>query len=263
MKKLLIFGFLFSLVSAQHLSQNWSEGTAYVLPHGRWEVGLFQPLKVGYSPSTEITVHPLAMFVMPNASIKHVWKRQPQATWASVHSAYYPTPLLNMLAKEGTGGLVSPEFEFPAAILLYNELRVSRPINDKVLMTGKTGLGLGKAFGDLDERTTIDFPLIYQRLSPLYNGAYLRIGADFVISIAKKWELHLDDDLFLMANKDATIGFEHKGLLVWKKSDRFRATVGYKVVFGQYPFGNQWNLIPPYIPLLPIWVPLFDFQWGW
>lgn len=263
MRRIIIFIFLFSVGSAQQLSQIWSEGSAYVLPHGRWEVGLFQPLKYGYSPATEITVHPLVMFVMPNVSLKHVWKRQVNATWSSVHSAYYPTPLLNMVAREGTGGLVSPEFEFPAAILLYNEIRISQPLNDRVLMTGKVGIGLGKAFGDLDDRTTIDFPLIFQRLSPLYNGVYLRMGTDFVMSIAKNLEIQLDDDLFVMANQDEALGFEHKGLLVWKKSDHFKATVGYKVVFGQYPFGHQWNIMPPRIQLLPVWIPLFDFQWGW
>ena len=262
MKKMILF-VLLSAITAQQVSQNWSDGTAYVTPHGRWETGLFQPLKYGYSPSTELSAHPLAMAVIPNITVKHVWKVQLNATWASVHSLYYPTPLLNMLAKEGTGGLISPEFEIPPAVIIANELRVSRPINDRVIMTGKTGLALGLVFGDLDERTTIDFAVAYQRLSPLYDGAYIRIGADFDIVLTDHISLLLDDDLFLIKNSDATLGLEHKGLIKWSKSARFKAMIGYKVVFGQYPFGNQWNIMPAYIPLLPTWIPLFDFQWGW
>ncbi len=248
---------------SQHVSQNWSEGLAYVIPESRWEVGLFQPVKYGFSSTTEISIHPLAMIKLPNVRVKHVWKKQINATWSSVHGLYYPTPLLNFIAREGTGGLVSPEIEFPAAILSYNEARVTRPLSDNVFLTGKSGLGIGLAFGELDDRSTVDFPLIYQRLSALYNGFYLRIGADIQYQLSEKLLLIVDDDLFIMANSNETIGFEHKGLVVWNKSDRFSLTVGYKVVFGQYPFGPQWNIMPPHIQLLPVWIPLFDMQWGW
>lgn len=271
MRKIIFLSCLFVFLSAKEIAQPWSTGSAYVTPHHRWEIGLFQPLKYGLAPGLEVATHPLAMAVIPNLTIKRTLNLPATGVWATVHSLTYPTPLMNMLAREGTGGLVSPEFEFPAAVIFYNEIRVSRTIKKNILMTSKVGLALGKTFGDLDNRTTIDFPLIFQRLSPLYDGAYLRIGADlefkklniFGWRLSDRWQLLLDDDLFLIAGKEHRIGLEHKGLLIWNKTEKFRFTVGYKIVFGQYPFGTQWNIMPPHIQLLPVWLPLFDIQWAW
>ena len=46
--------------------------------------------------------------------------------------------------------------------------------------------------------------------------------------------------------------FEHKGLMVWTKSRKFRIHFGYKLIAGEYPFGAQAHLFP-----------FLDFQFGW
>jgi len=48
------------------------------------------------------------------------------------------------------------------------------------------------------------------------------------------------------------MAFEHKGLLSWQKSHRFQFCLGYKLCYGQYPFGSQWHLLGP----------LLDLQWA-
>lgn len=247
------------------LGQNkaWTDGTAFTLPAGSWTTGVFQPLKYGYSNTTELAAHPLLMPVIPNFSIKHQWRIDGNSAWSSVHSIYFPAPLLNKLAREGTGGIVSPEFEFPAMVMLYNEGLVTKEVNRWLRWTGKFGVALGAAFGDLDPLSTIDAPVVYQRLSAVYKGWYLRLGDDFEFRISPTLSILLDDDIFIMPKEGERFGFEHKGLLIWNRSPGFRTVVGYKIVYGQYPFGGQWNLIPPRIQLLPVWVPLFDFQWRW
>ena len=47
--------------------------------------------------------------------------------------------------------------------------------------------------------------------------------------------------------------FEHKGLVIWNKSNRVQLCIGYKACYGEYPFGTQWHLLAP----------LLDVQWGW
>jgi len=46
--------------------------------------------------------------------------------------------------------------------------------------------------------------------------------------------------------------FEHKMLLVWSKSQKFRFLIGYKLIAGEYPFGAQAHLLPA-----------LDVQFGW
>ncbi len=59
------------------------------------------------------------------------------------------------------------------------------------------------------------------------------------------------DLLYYLASDE--MAFEHKGLLLWNKSQRFQLCLGYKLTFGEYPFGTQWHLLGP----------LVDLQWAW
>jgi hypothetical protein len=63
----------------------------------------------------------------------------------------------------------------------------------------------------------------------------------------------MDVDLFFYPNADEDFAFEHKGLVLWNKSNGFQFCAGYKLTFGKYPFGTQWHLFTP----------IFDVQWGW
>jgi hypothetical protein len=61
----------------------------------------------------------------------------------------------------------------------------------------------------------------------------------------------LDVDVQLLPGWESDFFLEHKSLFLWSKNDRIRISLGYKVVYGHYPFGFQWHLFP-----------LFDVQWG-
>jgi hypothetical protein len=251
----LVAGFLYG-------ADPWTDGTARVLPQGRWEVGLFQPLRYGFAAGQELAVHPLIFLKLPNVAYQRVWK-EGERTLSSRHLVIYPTPLLNTVAKEGIGGIVSPEFQFPAMIALYNDLLCTRQITETIRFTGKAGLGFAVRFGELDDRTTIDLPLVFQRLAVFYNGWLVRFGGDLTGPVTGRWHYWIDCDLFLIPGAEENLGFEHKGLLLWHKSDRFRVAVGYKLVYGEYPYGTQWHLLPPRLPGFPLWIPLFDLQWAW
>ena len=50
--------------------QNWKSHSAKILPKKRFEVGLFQPFRYGYSETLEYSTYPLWFFVMPNMTLK-------------------------------------------------------------------------------------------------------------------------------------------------------------------------------------------------
>ena len=231
---------------------NWSSGTAYSLPAGRIEVGMFQPLRYGLSESLEMSIHPLVGILMPNFSLKWSHNRFGGFTFATRHSLTYPTFLLRTISKEGIGGMISPEFEIPHMLSLYNEVLLSKQIAGGHFFTGKAGINLAIKSGTLDERTTIDLPLVFPRLAVFYHGYNFRVGGDLQGKLIQSWNYLVDADVFLTPNAQENFAFEHKGLFLWNKSHRFQLCIGYKLTYGEYPFGTQWHLL----------IPLFDFQWA-
>ena len=184
------------------------------------------------------------MFFIPNLSIQ---KRHP--SWAGLavvsrHSLVVPTPLLKMVTKKGVGGLISPEFDIPFMVALKNEVQLKRTLNDRWDITGKTGLTLAYSSEELDERTTIDLPVVFQRLGVFYNGYGANFGLDFTGTLSPKLSILTDFDVLLLPVFKETFAFEHKFLLTWALSDRTNIQVGYKLVYGEYPFGAQWHLLP-------------------
>lgn len=247
----------FTTLSAGELTEgelrNWSSGTAYLLPAGRLEAGLFQPVRYGFSESLEFSAHPLVCILMPNFSLKWSHNQHGGLTFTTLHNVYYPTPLLRTLAKEGIGGMISPEFHIPQMVSFYNEILLSTSLSGSFLFTAKAGVSFAIKSGELDERTTIDLPLVFPRLAVYYHGYGFRIGIDLQGKITRRWNYLLDSDLFLIPAAEENMAFEHKGLVLWNKSQRFQLCIGYKLVYGKYPFGTQWHLL----------FPIFDFQWAW
>ena len=135
------------------------------------------------------------------------------------------------------------------------------------------GLDLGITLGDLDPRSNIDLPLVYHRLGIFYNKWGIHTGLDVQKNLTEKIRVLVDLDLRLLPgladiqiNPDLAklmgdYSLEHKLLLIWNKSDRFRIMTGYKFVKGTYPYGSDMRLLP-YIPMMEKWVPIIELQWA-
>ena len=240
----------------------WSSGTAYSLPKGQWETGLFQPVRYGLNDDQDIVLHPFFALKLPNLVFKKTWTEKNSWTIASRHGFYYPTPLLQSITGAGKFKIVAPQFEFPTLIGLTNEILATRSVGTGQL-PGKAGLLLGLGGGDLDPLSTIDIPLVYPRLAVYYNGWGLRLGSDYVAPIKGRWSGFVDGDVFLYPGSSSALFFETKVLLIWTKSSRLRLMVGYKLTYGKYPFGSHWQILPPKLPTFPGGWPLIDIQITW
>ena len=270
MKKIIFSFIIASLVFGE--TKKWDAQSAYLLPQKRWEMGLFQPFRYGYSESIEYSVHPLWFFVMPNFSLKISQGDFAGFTSASQYKMVYPTPFLNMIAKKGIPGIIAPEFQMPPMLGLSASWLMSKNMAG-VNLTLNGGLDLGFAFGDLDTRSTIDIPLVYHRLGVYYNKWGIHTGLDVQKNLTQKFTVLFDLDLkFLPGLAEVQIdpdvsklmgeySLEHKFLLIWNKSENFRVLTGYKFVMGEYPYGSDMHLLP-YIPMAETWVPIIEFQWA-
>ena len=192
MKKIIFCFIIASLVFGE--TKKWDAHSAYLLPQKRWEMGLFQPFRYGYSETIEYSVHPLWFFVMPNFSLKKSQSDFAGFTSASQYKIVYPTPFLNMIAKEGIMGIIAPDFQMPPMLGLSASWLMSKNMSG-VDLTLKGGLDLGFAFGDLDTRSTIDIPLVYHRLGVYYNKWSIHTGLDIQKNLTQKFTVLFDLDI--------------------------------------------------------------------
>ena len=59
-----------------------------------------------------------------------------------------------------------------------------------------------------------------------------------------------DIDLIFLPEED--IFLEHKLLWNYQFSNKYTLSTGYKMTYGNYPYGNQWDFFP-----------LIDLSWRW
>ena len=268
----IILALTFSRNLVLSMSGSWNANSASILENKKWEVGLFQPFRYGYSETMEYSVHPIGFFVMPNISFKKKEKDWINFKAASSLSLRYPTPLLNMLSRKGIGGLLDPNLNLPPMLGVSYSWIMSKPLKYFDL-TITNGLDFGLVYGSLKKSSTIDLPLVFHRLSVFNNGWGYHGGIDIQKPLLKNFSVLIDLDLLLLPNLDkaqsnpsfenmrGNYSLEHKFLLSWSKSKQFRVTTGYKLVHAEFPFGKQTRLLP-YLPLIEKWIPIVELQWS-
>ena len=258
MKKIVL---LFTLYNAMFSNNKiWNSHSAHTLEQGRVEIGLFQPLRYGYNQFTEFSVHPGWFFLIPNFEIKESRIDFYKFKTATSYKVIYPTPLLNMLAKEGIGGIIAPQHKMPSMFTFSGTLIGSREFGG-VEISLNAGLDLGLVFGELNPNSTIDLPLVYHRLGVLYNGWGIHSGVDFQKDVKGNFDIFLDFDILALPGYEGVFSFENKILISWYKSEKLKLMTGYKFVAGEYPYGSDARILP-YIPVLETWVPIIELQWA-
>ncbi len=138
-------------------TRRFSPGTAYTLPAGRFEVGLFGPLRWGLSDDLELSAHPLWFFTWPAVTAKKQLYHGGRLTVATSHSLEIPTPFLRLIQVEGTGGIIPTDNELPWFLMTDERVLLTveaLPGHDVTWFLGFTIAGhLGEMRLD-----TIDYP---------------------------------------------------------------------------------------------------------
>ncbi len=221
-----------------------SSESAHLLEKGDREIGLFQPLRWGHSENIELSTHPLLMFTMPNLSIKI---RHEKYGTTSRHRFIYPTPLMIFFQKKGKFGLITPEAdvgEVPHIFAFQNEIFKSISL-DKTLLTFKGGFSfaLGLLYEEkLDERLSVDLPIIYPGMGAYFNGYKFNLGVDARHHFSDKISVLLDGDAVIIPTED--IFLESKLLGEYQLNNQWGILLGAKLTYGNYPFGKQTRLLP-------------------
>ena len=214
---------------------------AKTMGDGRFKVGIFSPLEYGVNDDLDISFAPLGEFIMPNVGLKKRWFNT-NLTISTIHQIIYPTIMLDIISRRGTGGVLPDTFKPNYMLNIDNGLLITYTIKQ-----------LDTTFKIRHETTinpntnmpTIDYPIIYNRTIS-YSGIDLfNLGIDIDYNMGYFGFL-VDFDLFLLNNGYKI--YEHKSYIVYDK----RFLLGYKYFLGQMPYGDDSKLFL-----------LIDYIWNW
>jgi len=238
---------------AQDADRHWTAGTAWTLPAGRWEDGLFAHYRRGLTDKLELQLNPLLGQLMPHVNIKvrrNDWRGWERSYRYGILS---PTPLMRLFRREGTGGIfpVDPDLgAIPWMVRLRQEALLSR-LGVSGITTLKAGISIAMGGGKLDSRYQLELPVLYPRLALFHQGIQFNFSAGQSQYFSDKFSLWTDLGLILTPGYVDPFAWEHKSLVYWLPGSRLRFAAGYKLVYGKYPMGTLWHLLP-----------LFDIQLG-
>ncbi len=231
-----LFIFLFFMEAGHHsFSQGlWKLGTAATLPAHHYEVGFYQPARVGLTNKLELAANPPFFLVYPDLSLKKQW-------WSRIimvatrHKISYTTQALKIAQTYSLDDWFPDDVSIPHMAILDNILMLSREFKMcrccpyVYLATFKLGLQKGLP-APADSLPLSDRPLLHHRSIPL-NGHYLwNAGLDFEGQMAPRFNFSVDADYF----RDFSSGIqaiEHKGAVIWKVKPNMAVFGGYKFVY--------------------------------
>lgn len=251
LKQLLFFAIIFCsanlLAQESTLLSKWSYNTAYLMESGKWESGLLQPFRYGINDKIEIRSNVLIMPFIPNAGVLISQGLKNEISFASEHSLSVPTPFLNFFSRQGTGGLISSEFDFSFILSVYNAFLVSKQITKKTLITGKVGYAFAIRSEKPDPNSTIDLPVFYSRMAHIYEESSIRPGLTVKGQLGNKWFWEEGVQTFFITRPENNFFFENTGTLMWAVGGSWRIRGGYILAFGKYPYETpKWQFWPTF-----------------
>jgi hypothetical protein len=228
----------------KNLSGKWSNNTAFLIPAGKWESGIFQSFRYGINKSIELKSNAIIIPVLPNAGVKIALGKAKEFLFASEHLLSFPSMFLNIVSFKGVGGLISPQYSFPFIMSFSNSVIVSRYVTPGSVISANIGLALPLRSNKPDYQSTIDIPFIYQRMAHCYEGISVRTGISIKGTITGKLFFEEGVRMFLITRGNDNLFFENSGSVLWAAGKSLRINAGYMLSWGKYPFGNHLQMWP-------------------
>jgi hypothetical protein len=252
----LLIGLWAPVAQAEAPRRAWSADTADLLPEGRTEIGLFGPARQGLSSDVELQAHPLWFFVAPHFGAKLHLVSDDSWSVSSRHTLSYPSVLLGLLSREGTGGVLPVETEVPHIINLTQDVVATLALREDQRLSFRAGLRLALSSGE-STLPTIDVPVVYPRTAAWHEGFATEVGIAWSGRVYSALFGGVSIDLFLVPGGEDSEDSWHYAAevtphLTWRITESWALMGGAKIVQGTYPFGEQSHVLP-----------LVDVTFGW
>jgi hypothetical protein len=228
-----------------------THGTADILDAGEWEIGLYAPLRRGFSGGWEISLHPLTALASPNVAVKKQWVDGGDWSLTSRHSLHFPARLLRALAREGTGGILVADATIPTIAATDHRLLASTQLGESTMLSLSARVLLGLEFGD-SQWPSLDMPIAYPRTAAYQDTAAFAAGIQLDGPIWKSLNYRWATTVWALPFSEGRWAAESKTALPWRPNDSFTAQLSLTGTLADYPYGTDWHLLPG-----------FDFIWSW
>jgi hypothetical protein len=214
------------------------------VPEGRFEIALFGNSRYGVTERLELALHPVVFFALPHVEAKlRLWQR---GAWsAAVRSRLsYPTSFLNLVSKEGAGGLLPATTDVPQAVQLEADGIASLAFYDQ-LASLAVGLAVAPR-APSDDLPLLDFPFLYPRFAPLYTWGVPRL--DLNVEGRVVGGLHYDVGfrayLLLLNEVEGEYAFEQALSSEYRFGERVAVELGVRTALARYPVGTRMHFLP-------------------
>ncbi len=229
---------------AQAKSTTWSSDTALTLPKGRWEIGLFHGAHWGVHRDVQLSVSPVAFFILPHLEAKVRWFHTARWHLATKHRLSCPTVFLKIFAREGDLGLLPANTKVPVAFGIDTDVLVTAEWWAGQLVTLKAGIVFAPRLTDGSDLPLLDFPFLYNRFAALKTTATGRAGLSFEGQIVRQLAYKVDFEAFLLPVIPGGYTVEVGAVLRWRPSDWFSLSAGCRLSYGRYPVGDRFHYLP-------------------
>ncbi len=229
----------------------WTSGTASTVAEGRWEMGVFGPLRYGLNDHVEVSTHPGWDLIAPNVRAKIRWVNTDTWEVATTHALTYPTMLLRTLSRSGAGGVLPATAKVPQAVVLDDAVIATAKVAGGLRVSMQAGLLVAPRFGD-SHMPTIDFPFVYPRTAALHSWgtpyAGIQLQRHFRGDGPRQEDLNmlgaeLDMQTFWMPEA-GDMALEISGKAFLDLTARTRVQLGFLFSVGSYPFGWDTRTLP-------------------
>ena len=256
------FNFIQFIFIAVSLTLHGQESTSFkpfgqhsdLLAKGDMRYSLFTKGEYGISDKLTIRLHPLWIFMAPSIDVKWQWKKSEKRSVSFVHGISSPTPGMSLFAMEGTGGLISPEFDIPFMLSVRNGMISTWKLKNEHRVTSELGVEFALLNDKLQPGSSIDLPIISPRNAVYYKNFGIDAGLTAEGKILGRIDYYSKVQGFIFPaetseyeqeyGKTGKIFGEATALIFWNISKKCKFGLGTKLCYGEYPFGNQWHLLP-------------------
>lgn len=229
----------------------WAAHSALTTAARRLELGVFSQGSYGVSDRLELRTHPLWFFVLPQVHAK--WRWFSGDTWhlSTTHGLQYPTPFLNLVAKEGTLGLLPSTTDVPQALLLQNAALLTARAGVDQWLTAEAGLSLGPRTHDT---ILLDFPFLYSRFAALNAPLipHAALGALGMLTNHLDYAVYSKFSWLPIEELSGAYSWESELELGWSFTDDVRLGLSARAEYARFPVGTKWY-----------WFPLADVRVAW
>lgn len=232
-----------SAAPARHAE--WSSPSALTVQPGRWELGVLSESSWGASERLELRLHPLLFWALPHAELKVRWGNAGPLYLSSVHRLSFPTPLLSLVSREGSGGLLPPDSDVPVAALVDGDVLGSFEWRPGHLLSARLGAQL--AVGHVSEDAVVlDFPFLYQRLAGLYAPIVPRASlvASGRLTHRLGYELEARHYVIPLSDYDTFQASELSGAVSIFLGSSHRLELGGRLSSARLPVGRREHFLP-------------------